>query len=306
MNNTIKDIRDRSYLTETEILNLNFINDSSNYIFRKYYRSGLRSHVLEILTAEDVLKETQGEITQGVRMFPRAKPKKILRILRNRFKNKEAVFQEIKKYHLLVKFLGPEFIAKSEEFIVDYTGTGKNQIILCGLQEYIEGEILDPWGLCDKNFLSVLFKSSTGNDYQLSVVVKKARANIATFVKRIRQMIAKTGYIPDLAGFGNLILTLDGNLKLVDINNIVKIKLNNSILIDDKGYPSCDVSVQVLSILDKDILQKNIEIDDPLYKLFLSPPRRVKVKTLEKKFYRNLENQKIVLDCKCLISKDKK
>ncbi|MBT3388393.1 MAG: hypothetical protein HN417_10710, partial [Desulfobacula sp.] len=111
MNNTIKDIRDRSYLTESEILKLNFINDSSNYIFRKYYRSGLRSHVLEILTAKDVLKETQGEITQGVRMFPRAKPKKILRILRNRFKNKKTVFQEIKKYHLLLKFLGPEYIA---------------------------------------------------------------------------------------------------------------------------------------------------------------------------------------------------
>jgi len=101
-------------------------------------------------------------------------------------------------------------------------------------------------------------------------------------------MIAETGYIPDLAGFGNLILTLDGNLKLVDINNIVKIKLNDSIPIDDKGYPSCDVSVEVLSILEKDILQKNIKIDDPLYNLFLSPLRKVKVKTLEKKFYRNL------------------
>jgi hypothetical protein len=288
MNNTIKDIRDRPYLTENEILTLNFINDSSNYIFRKYYRSGLRSHVLEILTAKDVLKETQGEITQGVRMFPRARPKKILRILRNRFKNKKAVFQEIKKYHLLLKFLGPEYIAESEEFIVDYTGTGKNQIILCGLQEYVEGEILDPWGICGKNFLSALFKSTTCNNYKLSAIVKKARVNIATFVKRIRHMIAETGYIPDLAGFGNLILTLDGNLKLVDINNIVKIKLNDSIPIDDKGYPSCDVSVEVLSILEKDILQKNIKMDDPLYKLFLSPLRKVKVKTLEKKFYKNL------------------
>ena len=34
--------------------------------------------------------------------------------------------------------------------------------------------------------------------------------------------------------------------------------------------------------------------------------RRVKVKTLEKNFYRNLENQKIVPDCNCLIQKDKK
>ena len=63
MNDTIQDIRDQAYLTENEVLKLNFINDSSRYIFRKYYRSGLRSHILEILTAEDVLKETQGEMT---------------------------------------------------------------------------------------------------------------------------------------------------------------------------------------------------------------------------------------------------
>ena len=288
MNDTIQDIRDQAYLTESEVLKLNFINDSSHYIFRKYYRSGLRSHILEILAAEDVLKEIHGEITEGIRMFPRAKPKKMLRILRNRFKNKEAVFQEIKKYQLLLKFLGPAFIAESEEFIVDYTGTGKSQIVLCGLQEYIEGEILDPWGLGGKNFLLDLFKTSTCQDSQLAARVEKARKNIAIFVKKIRQMISDTGYIPDLAGFGNLILTIEGNLKLVDINNIVEIKLNNFIPIDDNGYPSCDVSVEVLSLLEKDILQKNIQIDDPLYQFFLSPERKIKVKALEKQFYKSL------------------
>ena len=288
MNDTIQDIRDQAYLTESQVLKLNFINDSSHYIFRKYYRSGLRSHILEILLAEDVLKETQGEITHGIRMFPRAKPKKMLRILRNRFKNKEEVFQEIKKYQVLLKFLGSDFIAESEEFIVDYTGTGKSQILLCGLQEYIEGEILDPWGLGDKNFLLDLFKSSTCPEAQLAAMVKKARKNIVLFVKKIRQMISDTGYIPDLAGFGNLILTPEGNLKLVDINNIVEIKLNNSIPIDDKGYPSCDVSVEVLSILERDLLQKNILLDDPLYRFFLSPQRKIKVKALEKQFYKTL------------------
>ena len=288
MNDTIQDIRDQAYLTESQVLKLNFINDSSHYIFRKYYRSGLRSHILEILLAEDVLKETQGEITHGIRMFPRAKPKKMLRILRNRFKNKEEVFQEIKKYQVLLKFLGSDFIAESEEFIVDYTGTGKSQILLCGLQEYIEGEILDPWGLGDKNFLLDLFKSSTCPEAQLAAMVKKARKNIVLFVKKIRQMISDTGYIPDLAGFGNLILTPEGNLKLVDINNIVEIKLNNSIPIDDKGYPSCDVSVEVLSILERDLFQKNILLDDPLYRFFLSPQRKIKVKALEKQFYKTL------------------
>ncbi|MDA3790842.1 MAG: hypothetical protein PF503_20400 [Desulfobacula sp.] len=288
MSDTIQDIRDQAYLTEREVLKLNFINDSSHYIFRKYYRSGLRSHILEILAAQDVLKETHGEITEGIRMFPRAKPKKMLRILRNRFKNKEAVFQEIKKYQLFLKFLGPDFIAESEEFIVDYTGTGKSQIVLCGLQEYIEGEILDPWGLGGKNFLLDLFKSSTCPDSQLAARVEKAQKNITIFVKKIRQMISDTGYIPDLAGFGNLILTIEGNLKLVDINNIVEIKLNNSIPIDDKGYPSCDVSVEVLSLLEKDILQKNIQMDDPLYRFFLSRERKIKVKAIEKKFYMSL------------------
>jgi hypothetical protein len=240
MSDTIQDIRDQAYLTEREVLKLNFINDSSHYIFRKYYRSGLR------------------------------------------FKNKEAVFQEIKKYQLLLKFLGPDFIAESEEFIVDYTGTGKSQIVLCGLQEYIEGEILDPWGLGGKNFLLDLFKSSTCPDSQLAARVEKAQKNITIFVKKIRQMISDTGYIPDLAGFGNLILTIEGNLKLVDINNIVEIKLNNSIPIDDKGYPSCDVSVEVLSLLEKDILQKNIQMDDPLYRFFLSPERKIKVKVSQK------------------------
>ena len=288
MTETIKDIRDQAYLTENEVLKLNFINDSSRYIFRKYYRSGLRSHIFEILTAQDVLKETQGEITEEIQLFPRAKPKKMLRILRNRFKNKEAVFQEIKKYRLLLQFLGPEYIAQSEEFIVDYTGTGKSQIVLCGLQEYIEGEILDPWGLGDKNFLPDLFSTPICPESQIKAMVEKNRKNIAIFVKRIRQMISNTGYIPDLAGFGNLILTPGGDLKLVDINNIVEIKLNDSIPIDDKGYPSCDVSVEVLSILERELLQKDIQMDDPLYRFFLSRERKIKVKELEKYFYKSL------------------
>ncbi len=103
-------------------------------------------------------------------------------------------------------------------------------------------------------------------------------------------MITRTGYIPDLAGIGNLILTRAGDLKLVDINNIVEIKLNDTILLDDRGYPSCDVSIEVLSILERDILQKKIPIkDDPLYCFFLSPERRKKVFAIEKEFYANLE-----------------
>lgn len=284
--NKPEDIRDRAHLSGSEVQKLNFVNDSSRYIFRKHYRSGLRSHIFEILAAQDVLKETCGEIIDGIRLFPRARPKKIFRILRNRFKSTEAVFLEIKKYRMLLKFIGPEFIAQSDEFIVDYTGTETNQIVLCGLQEYIEGEILDPWRLLGKGYLQDLFKPYIHGEPHLQALVHKAKKNIAKFVKRTREMITDTGYIPDLAGVGNLVLTPDGVLKLVDINNIVKIKLNDSILIDDKGYPSCDVSIEVLSILEQKILQKEIHMDDPLYRLFLSPGRKRRVKALEKEFYK--------------------
>ncbi|WP_299979284.1 hypothetical protein [Desulfobacula sp.] len=280
------DIRDQAYLSGSAVQKLNFVNDSGRYIFRKHYRSGLRSHIFEILMAEDVLKETYGLDMDGVRMFPRAKPKKMFRILRNKFENKEEIFYEIKKYHILLKFLGPGFIAESDEFIVDYTGAGTSQIVLCGLQEYIEGEMLDPWRLFGEDYLRDLFKFNIHDDSQLQTLVRKAQKNIAEFVKRTRQMITDTGHIPDLAGVGNLILTPDGALKLVDINNIVKIKLDDSILIDDKGYPSCDISVEVLSILERKILQKDIHTDDPLYRLFLSPERKKKVKALEKEFYK--------------------
>jgi hypothetical protein len=62
-------------------------------------------------------------------------------------------------------------------------------------------------------------------------------------------------------------------------------------LIDDKGYPSCDVSIQVLSILEHKILGKKISMDDPLYRLFLSPERKKRVRRLEKQFYADLKNR---------------
>lgn len=280
------DIRDQAYLSGSEVKKLNFIKASTALEFRKYYRSGLRSHIFEVLEAREVQKETQGEIIEGIRMFPRARPLKMFRILRTRFTNKKAVFQEIKKYNTLLKFLGPDFIALSEEFMADYTGTGESQIVLCGLQEYVDGQILDPWRLFGDNYLMDLFGSMPRTDgLDHPTLVDKARKNIKNFVKKIREMITLTGYIPDLAGIGNLILTPEGDLKLVDINNIVEIKLNDTIPLDDKGYPSCDVSIEVLSILERDILQQEIHMDDPLYRLFLSPERRKKVKAIENEFY---------------------
>ncbi|MCP3875678.1 MAG: hypothetical protein GY699_21300 [Desulfobacteraceae bacterium] len=283
-----KDIRDQTYLSGSEVQNLNFIKESESYMFRKYYRSGLRSHIFEVLLIKDVHKESQGEIIDGIRLFPRAKPKKIFRILRSRFESKDTIFNEIKKYNILLNALGPDLIAQSQEFVVEYTGTGTRQIVLCGLQEYVEGEILDPWRIFDENYLTNIYQSTPQRESNHCKLAQTAKKNIATFVKKIHIMIKETGYIPDLAGNGNLILTPDGGLKLVDINNIVEIKLDNKILIDDKGYPSCDVSIDVLSILERDILQKDIHIDDPIYKVFLTPKRKKRVKALEKKFYNSL------------------
>ncbi len=288
------DIRDQAHLSGKEVKKLNFIKDSKNLVFRKYYRSGLRSHIFEVLLAADVLKETQGEIIDGIRMFPRARPIKMFRILRNRFKSKEAIFQEIKRYNSLLNFLGPDLIAPSEEFVADYTGTGESQIVLCGLQEYVDGQILDPWRLFGDNYLMDLFQSMLHRQTvaENTKRVENAKKNIISFVKKIRQMISRIGYIPDLAGIGNLILTRAGDLKLVDINNIVKIKLDDTILLDDWGYPSCDVSIEVLSILEHDILQKKSPIEnDPLYCFFLSPERRKKVTAIEKNFYANLSSK---------------
>jgi len=282
------DIRDRNILSGDEVLRLNFINGSGSYIFRRYYRSGLRSLIFEVLLAEEVEKETTGESIDGIKIFPRAKPKKMFRILRNRFDSKEQILREIKKYNILLSYLGPDLIATSEEFIVDYSVMGKQQIVLCGLQEYIEGEILDPWQLPGENHLKDIFTSLPETDMALNIWFRKVKQNIARFVEKIRQMIGETGYIPDLAGIGNLIITREGGFKLVDINNIVPLKLDNIILIDDKGYPSCDVSVDVLSILERDILQNSLPPDDPLYRHFLTPERKKEVRRLEKTCYNGL------------------
>ncbi len=283
------DIRNLAYLSGKEVQRLNFVKNSGRYTFRKYYRSGLRSHIFEVLLKTDLQKEVTGEIMDGIRIFPRAKPKKMFRILRNRFENVAEILIEIKKYNLLLTCLGPDFIAESEEFIVDYTGTEKSEIVLCGLQEYIDGEILDPWRLFGEGYLKDVFKSTVKTDLDKHTWILKVLRSIETFVKKIRLMIENTGYIPDLAGIGNLILTHEGNLKLVDINNIVKIRLDDTILIDDKGYPSCDVSVEVLSLLEKNLLQKKIHMQDPLYRFFLSPERKKQVKALEKAFYSSIK-----------------
>lgn len=282
---------DKISLSGTELRQFNFINNLAHCHFRRHFRQGLRSHIFEILNKEDVEKESHGLLMDGIKMYPRAVPQYMLRIMRTRFTDVEIALGEVKKYKVLLKYLGSELIAQSQEFIVEYKTTDLNRcIILCGLQEYIDGVILDPWSLWNTNSFKTYFESKFRQDK----INKKSYTNgvhsIATFIQKIREMIFKDGYIPDLAGNGNMVITASGKLKLVDINNIIRINQNNSIILDDKLYPSCDKSVEVLAILEEKILNKTNLLNDPLYGFFLTAKRKGEVKILEKRFFQNLKS----------------
>ena len=290
MKNDTCDIRDIPSLDGAEVVQLNFIRDSGKYYFRKHNRQGMRSHVLEVLSAQDLLKETSGEIVDGIRLYPRAIPKYMLRILRTRFTTLQEALNEIKTYSLVLKFLGAECVALSNEFVVEYTGTGISEIVLCGLQEYVHGAIFDPWSLVGQAPLETFFQSRIPGEGPDNKRTAKGFESIATFVTRMRKMITESGYITDLAGNGNLILTSTGDVKLVDINNILQVSKGDTILLDDKGYPSCDKSIEVLWILEDKILKTANLADDPLYKHFLSVDRSKKVRSLEKEFFEKLSS----------------
>ena len=84
-----EDVRDKPFLTQEDVLALNFIKDPAIYFYRRHYRAGLRSHIMEILTPESVESEKNGVIIDGSKWFPRAEPIKMLRIFRTRFINKK-------------------------------------------------------------------------------------------------------------------------------------------------------------------------------------------------------------------------
>ena len=91
-----EDIRDKRYLNHGDVMGLNFIRSPAKYHYRRYYRAGLRSHIMEVLDPDDVHKETEGVTVDEIKRYPRAKPIKILRLFRIRFKNIEEA-----KYRML-------------------------------------------------------------------------------------------------------------------------------------------------------------------------------------------------------------
>ena len=289
-----KDIRDKSYISHENIIELNFIRKPGVYVFRKYHKQGLRSQIMEVLDPDDVIKQNKGETIKGILFFPWAKPLKMLRIFRTKFDSINDVFEETRKLKIIEKYLPPDSYAKSDEFIVDYIKNGKRDFILCGLQEYVEGAALNPWDLINKNILADLFtnmkaKKQNALEMNTSQLIKRFERKVENFIESVKKMILEVNYIPDLAGVENLLVTRTGNIKLVDINNISKVSFSPRISLDDKGYPVCDKSVEAISILEQKLMDKPIDKTEKIYRTFLAPQRIKEVKYLEEKFHRSLK-----------------
>ncbi len=289
------DIRDKLRLDHSDIFQLNFIRNPGSFVFRRYYRSGLRSHVMAVLRPEDVRREKEGVVKDGVRWFPKAKPVKMLRIFRTRFGSLDDATQELNRVKVVEKYLAPEYMARSSEFLVDYRIHGKYETLLCGLQEYVEGEILDPWGPLDPPALWALFCRMADHETHGSGLEKDpiekwtetVRKMAEKALTQIRKMIRDARLVPDLAGIGNLVLTPSGGIKLVDINNISEVSCVADIFCDDKGYPVCDKSVEALLLMEQKLLGRPLDKEDSVYGAFLDADRMKEVQTLETLFHRS-------------------
>ncbi|MCP4665767.1 MAG: hypothetical protein GY849_05325 [Deltaproteobacteria bacterium] len=249
---------------------------------------------MEVLDPGEAEKENKGVMVDGLTWFPKAKPLKMLRIFRTRFKDLGDALEELKRVKIVETFLAPDHVAKSEEFLVTYVRQGTHHLLLCGLQEYVEGEILDPWSPIDERHLvsllgrmgSIKFNNTEGLEGQM---VQRVRRRAGKFIQKIREMIVKEAHIPDLAGIGNLLLTRSGDIKLVDINNISRVSFDPVIHLDDRGYPVCDKSMEALSLLDRKLLGRPFGSDDVIYGLFLDPKRMQDVKAMAMAFHQHVE-----------------
>ena len=290
----LEDIRDIPYLNEEDVLTLNFIRKPCAYIYRRHYRQGLRSHILEVLSPEDVDNEKNGVIIDGAKWYPRAEPLRMLRLFRTRFKDLQEAREEVERVKMIESYLGPNNFAKSEEFLVDYELNGEREILLCGLQEYIEGAILDPWDRLDDSHLTSILRRISFETFEDAEEIgdewiTEVRRKAGEFVTKIKKMILEAYHVPDLAGIGNLLLTREGDIKLVDINNISNVSFDSQVRIDDRGYPVCDKSIESLSLLEQGLLGKPLPEDDFIYRTYLDPGRMEEVKALEKEFLLAIE-----------------
>ena len=274
------DIRNKQTLTHDDIVALNFIKHPSRYFFRNHFKEGLRSRLMQALEPSDIVRETRGVVQQGIRMFPVAQPVAMLRIFKKSFSSQSEVQKEIDHYKTLQHWLPEAHFAASSEFLVDYMPEGVKNILLCGLQEYVPGEAVDPW------HENALLKIEGIMRNALDGAMETALGNLSSFVACIKTMIMKTGAIPNLAGVGNLVITPAGAVKLVDINNFSKLCMDHHIPIDDKGYPVSDKSIQALFQIETKILGRPEDPADTLYRFFLDPLRMADVRQLETAFHK--------------------
>jgi len=277
-----QDIRNRPFIDHTDVVALNFIRSTPPYHFRRHYRQGLRSHIMEILNLSDVAMERTGIVVDGVRRFPKAAPCRMFRIFRTRLKSLPEALAETARVKLVERYLAPDFMARSTECIVDYKGPGGRALVLCGFQEYIPGEVLDPWTILDAaSLLPSLYQSIARSAEPLPLSqgrwIESVRQRASGFVGRIKRMIIEAGHIPDLAGAGNLIVNAGGEMRLVDINNISPVVFDASVRLDEKGYPVGDKSIEALSLIEEKIVNRPIDLDEPVYRHFLDPQRQKKV-----------------------------
>ena len=287
----IEDVRDRKNLNEEAVRALNFVRQSDRFVYRRHYRQGLRSHILEVLERTDVEREKRGIVSDGIKWFPRAKPLKMLRIFRTRFADRQQADQELERVMMIARYLGPHCYARSSEFLVSYQVENRYDTLLCGLQEYVEGLPLEPWGFLNpERLVENLVRPGLGGQpspaLDRTALIETIRANATDFIDRIRKMISETGHIPDLAGDGNLLLTDSGLIVLVDINNISRVDFSTTVAVDDKGYPVCDKSIEALSQLQLKMASMRIDPVDPLYRTYLDPARMSAVEAIEREFHR--------------------
>ncbi len=284
-----EDIRDRPVIGHADVRALNFVQSSTPYLFRKYFRQGLRSHIMEILDPADVETEQSGTIIDGTRWFPKATPRRMFRIFRSRLKTLDNALAEIERVKIVDHYLAPDFMATSTECIVDYQGPHGWDLMLCGFQEYVLGEILDPWTILEAvDLLPALYDTIQAKDKALprDEWITTVRQKSTRFIKKIKLMITEAGHIPDLAGAGNLIITGQGNIRLVDINNISRVSFDATINLDEKGYPVCDKSVEALALIEEKILGRPFDLHEQIYRHFLAPERRKAVNAKEKLFWK--------------------
>jgi hypothetical protein len=284
-----EDIRNRPAISHADVTALNFVRSSTPHVFRRHFRQGLRSHIMEILDPLDVDIEQTGAIRDGVRWFPKAKPRRMFRIFRARLETLENAFFEIGRVKIAERYLAPDCMARSTECIVDYHGPEGPDLLLCGFQEYVEGEILDPWTILGAaELLPALYDAFRREDGALNLPrsrwIETVRRKGSRFIANVKRMVSQAGHIPDLAGAGNLILTATGCIRLVDINNISRVAFDSTIRLDEKSYPVCDKSIEALSLIEEKILRRPVDMAEKIYGHFLNEKRRKMVRAEEKRF----------------------